>query len=212
MKRLLFRLAKAPWMGTAVGLAFRYCAWAIPVKKVFCSREVLAFAHPKPAYPNHVIISPRRPVQTLLHMAAGHAGDFIEVWEAAQAIRAERPVYHDGFTLVANGGKRQEVQQVHFHMFTDHIMVDACTGQAGSMVFRDDDVCVTEHPQSRQACHLMIQPAGQPTAAYFKGVLRYLAALDSRCGLVQRGYSLVCQQKGDSAYPVFHILAGNRKT
>lgn len=209
VKQLLFRLAKAPWMGRAVGLAFRHCAWAIPVKKVFCSRDILAFEHPRPAYPNHVIISPRKPVQTLLDMAE-HAGDFIKVWDAVQAIWEQHPAYHDGFMLVANGGKRQEVQQVHFHLFTDHAMVEDCTGPAGSVVFRDDDVCVTEHPQPQWACHLVIQPAGQPTDAYFEDVLRCLDRLNGRYGLVQQGYSLVYQQTGDRACPVFHIVAGKR--
>lgn len=44
---------------------------------------------------------------------------FAKVWEAVKDISAKQPEYHDGFVIVANGGKRQEVQQVHFHMFTN---------------------------------------------------------------------------------------------
>ena len=50
LRKLLFRLAKHPRSGRLIGLAFQYCPWAIPVQKVYCTREAVAFRHPRPAY------------------------------------------------------------------------------------------------------------------------------------------------------------------
>ena len=67
-KKLLFDIAKTPFMGKIVGTAFRYGSWAIPVKKVYNSKEILAFYHPRPSYENHIIISPKRAIKNLQQM------------------------------------------------------------------------------------------------------------------------------------------------
>lgn len=68
----------------------------------------------------NIIISPKRVVKNLQQISAERfIRYFAKVWEAVKDISAKQPEYHDGFVIVANGGKRQEVQQVHFHMFTN---------------------------------------------------------------------------------------------
>ena len=77
LKKFLFQLAKSPRMGRMVGIAFQYCGWAIPVKKIYSSQDVLAFRHPRPSYENHVIISPRKAVQNLQQLAADGACPYL---------------------------------------------------------------------------------------------------------------------------------------
>lgn len=68
----------------------------------------------------NIIISPKRVVKNLQQISEERfIRYFAKVWEAVKDISAKQPEYHDGFVIVANGGKRQEVQQVHFHMFTN---------------------------------------------------------------------------------------------
>ena len=61
-------MARSPWMGRVVGMVFQYAGWAVPVRKVIRSRDVLVFRHPRPAYANHLILSPKRAVRNLQQM------------------------------------------------------------------------------------------------------------------------------------------------
>lgn len=225
LKKLLFKIAKGSFMGKIVGTAFQYCSWAIPVKKVYGSREIIAFCHPQPSYENHVIITPKRAIKNLQQMALDEFGKyFVKVWESVKAIRETRPEYNDFFVIVANGGKRQEVQQVHFHMFTNHEIVNEypAQAQAESFFYRDGDICVLEHPNPNWEVHFVIKPISSSQMAgseeykytYFRRVLHGIDLLNDEFNIVQRGYSLVYQydkQKSDKDCPVFHVVSGKKR-
>lgn len=216
MKRLLFKMAKGPQMGRAVGWAFQHASWAIPVRKVPAHRDILAFHHPHPSYDHHLILSPKRAVRDLRQLASDDLNAYlVKVWETAKALSAAQPEYHDAFALVANGGRRQEVQQVHFHLFTGHDMVadGAAWERATRAVYRDQAIRVLEHPDPDWELHWVTRPVSADQAAYFRGVLQCLDPLDARFHLTQRGYSLVYQHRRkacDMEWPVFHIVAGKR--
>ena len=224
LKKLLFKIAKGSFMGKIAGNAFQYCSWAIPVKKVYNSREIIAFYHPQPSYENHIIISPKRAVRNLQQMMSdGFSRYFVKIWETAKDIGEMHLGYSDSFVLVANGGKRQEVQQVHFHMFTNHEIVNAYSvqEQAESVFYSDGDICVLEHPNPNWEIHFVIKPVSPSQMAgneeckhmYFRSVLHSIDLLNDEFNIVQRGYSLVYQynkQKGDKECPVFHIVSGKK--
>ena len=223
IKRLLFKIAKGPFMGKIVGYAFQCCSWAIPVKKVYSSKEIIAFCHPKPSYENHIIISPKRAVKNLQQMALDSFSKyFVKIWEAAREICVMHPEYHDAFVIVANGGKRQEVQQVHFHMFTNHEIVNeyAAQEQDENVFYRGRGICILEHPNPNWEVHYVIQSSETQIAeneeyiyAYLRNILHSIDLLDAEFNIVQRGYSLVYQydkQKNDKEYPVFHIVSGKK--
>lgn len=223
LKKLLFKIAKGPFMGKIVGNAFQYCSWAIPVKQVYSSREIIAFCHPQPSYENHVILSPKRAVKDLRQMASDRFSVyFVKIWETAKAICAMRSEYNDAFVIVANGGKRQEVQQVHFHMFTDCEIVNeyAAQGQAESVIYSDREICVLEHPNPNWEIHFVIKPvsssqmAGNEEYTYFRSILRSIDLLNTEFKIVQKGYSLVYQynkQKSNEEFLVFHIISGKKR-
>lgn len=152
LKEFLFRIAKAPFMGRIIGNAFRFCGFAIPVRKVFVNRDVIAFVHPKPCYPNHIILSPKRVISDLHQLASMTQGFYFEkIWEAVKRLCRMNPEYAEGFTLVANGGRKQEVLQVHFHMYTGED--DALCADAGKVLFQDDVICVSECSASNGKKH-----------------------------------------------------------
>ncbi len=224
LKKLLFKIAKGPFMGKIVGRAFQHCSWAIPVKKVYSSKEILAFYHPHPSYENHMIISPKRAVKNLQQMSLdSYSKYFVKIWEAAKDICEMHPEYSDSFVIVANGGKRQEVQQVHFHMFTNHDIVNEYSAQeqAESVFYSDKDICVLEHPNPNWEVHFVIKPVsssqiegnGDDKYMYFSGILHSIDILNAEFNIVQRGYSLVYQynkQKSDEECPIFHIVSGKK--
>lgn len=224
LKKLLFKIAKGPFMGKMAGNAFQHFSWAIPVKKVYSSKEIIAFYHPQPSYENHIIISPKRAVQNLQQMALDSFSKyFVKIWETAKDISVMHPEYHDSFVIVANGGKRQEVQQVHFHMFTNHEIVNEYSAQEQTegVFYRDRDSCVLEHPNPNWEVHFVIKPISSSRMAgneaykytYFRSILHSIDLLNAEFNIVQRGYSLVYQynkQKSDKECPVFHIVSGKK--
>lgn len=117
-------------MGKVVGNAFQYFSWAIPVWDVYSNKEIIAFYHPQPSYENHIIISPKRAVKNLQQMESdGFSKYFVKILEAVNEICVTHPEYNASFVIVANGGKRQEVQQVHFHIFNNHEIVNEYSAQ-----------------------------------------------------------------------------------
>lgn len=218
LSRLLFGIAKAPLMGRIVGYAFQYCGWAIPVKKVCGGKDIIAFKHPRPSYENHIILSPKRAIGSLRHMASdGFSGYLAKIWEAAMGLQAACPEYHDAFVLVANGGKRQEVRQVHFHMFTHYPMVNGFPDQKGnaSVISRDGAIEILKHPNPNWELHYMIRPTGraEDQHAYFDDVLRGVERLNDQFDLERKGYALVSQYDQRVSCverPVFHVVSGTR--
>lgn len=215
LKKLLFKIAKGPFMGKIVGFAFQHCSWGIPVKKVYNSKEIFAFYHPKPSYQNHIIISPKRAVKNLQQMAQeSFSKYFVKILEIAREICEMHPEYHDSFVLVANGGKRQEVQQVHFHMFTGREIVNeyAAQEQNESVFYNDSDICVLEHPNPKWEVHFVIKSVSFQMTGN-ESILHSIDLLDDEFNIVQRGYSLVYRyngEKGEMECPVWHVVSGKK--
>lgn len=223
LKKILFRMAKSPFMGSMVGKAFQYCSRLIPVKKIYNGKEVIAFYHPQPSYQNHVIIVPKKAIKNLQQMASdSFSRYFVKIWETVKDICAAHPQFRDAFVIVANGGKRQEVQQVHFHMFTDHEVVNEYSAQeqAENVFYRDGNICILEHPNPNWEVHFVMQPISsfqmtrddKDKDAFLGSVLHSIDRLNDECDIVQRGYSLVYQHRKNCEIdcPVFHIVSGKK--
>ncbi|MBO5178436.1 MAG: HIT domain-containing protein [Lachnospiraceae bacterium] len=193
LKQAVLHIAKVPFMGKAIGTIFRYFWWVIPVKKVYNSKDSIAFYHPKPSYKNHIVIVPKRAIANLQQLASEEFQEyFVMLLRTVKKIYAAHPEYRDSFVLVANGGKRQEVSQVHFHMFTDYDVVNA-----------------------KWEFHRVIPAAesGQITNEYCKDILQNIELLNKEFSIVKKGYSLVYQYEkktGDTAISAFHIVAGKK--
>lgn len=193
LKQALLHIAKVPFMGKAIGTIFRYFWWVIPVKKVYNSKDSIAFYHPKPSYKNHIVIVPKRAIANLQQLASEEFQEyFVMLLRTVKKIYAAYPEYQDSFVLVANGGRRQEVSQVHFHMFTNHDVVNV------------DWEIRSEIP---------VVSSEQITKEYFKDIMQRINWLDTEFDIVKKGYSLVYQhekQTGNNNTLAFHIVAGKK--
>ena len=100
MGKLLFRIARLKIMGTLVGFVIAYFPFLLPVKKVAQTKKAIAFKHPAPSYPDHILIIPRKIARTVFNLSST---DFLAVIDMAVKIR-----HGDDrdFVLVINGGSR----------------------------------------------------------------------------------------------------------
>ena len=103
-------------MGTFVGFAFAYFPFLVPVKKIIQNKKAVSFKHPSPAYQDHILIIPRKIARNVFSLSGEYV---LEIIEMAVKIRENN---NRDFVLLINGGKRQDVMQAHFHLFTDNLV------------------------------------------------------------------------------------------
>jgi diadenosine tetraphosphate (Ap4A) HIT family hydrolase len=222
--KTLFALAKRPVVGRAVGAGFAYGGALLPVRRVLVTARAIVFYHPKPAWRDHLLIVPKRPIRTLLHLASPRNDAFFaDIILAARRATELLGLQGRDFVLLANGGPRQEVQQVHFHLFTGESYVNPLGGPApAETLLPDPEVAVLLHPRPNWETHLRLRPrrdlppladltAGD--AAALRHLLHPLGALDERYRLTARGYSLFAPEDDMAASRrlTFHLVAGGRR-
>ncbi|MDQ3927690.1 MAG: HIT domain-containing protein [Chloroflexota bacterium] len=105
-------------MGRAVGLVLARGSGVLPLNKLYESERVIAFRHPQPSYPVHVLIVPKQVRKDLMQLTAKDATVLADVALAAQEIVRELGLEAKGYRLIANGGAYQDVQQLHFHLIS----------------------------------------------------------------------------------------------
>jgi histidine triad (HIT) family protein len=214
-------LAKRPLVGRVVGVGFQYSSALLPVGRVLTTDRVIAFYHPKPAWPNHVLIVPKRPIRSLLELGSpANAPFFTDIILAARDAIHLLGLGDSGYTLCANGGPRQEVQQVHFHLFTGRQYANTFAGDLPGETIRDDpEVAVFAHPRPNWETHLLVcprrrlPPLGDIAASADPTLRRLLAplpGLNERFHLVRRGYTIFVQESDAAARErlVLHLVAG----
>ena len=113
MLRRFPRLVQAflPWILTQM-------SFAIPVHKLRETPSLLAFHHPQPAYPVHILIVPRRAIASLAELSAADAALLVEVMQTAQELVKELGLERSGYRLIVNGGAYQELAQLHWHLIS----------------------------------------------------------------------------------------------
>ena len=106
-----------PLIPALVGWMFAHMSFAIPVKRLRETETLLAFYHPRPAYPFHVILLPKKEIHTFADLQS--ADPFLpELVAAAQSLVDE---FHlTSWRLIVNGGGNQDFPHLHFHLVSDN--------------------------------------------------------------------------------------------
>ncbi len=90
----------------------------IPADIVFEDKHLIAFKDIDPQAPKHILIIPKKHVETLMDITDNDNEWWIKVPQVAQSIAQKEGIDKKGFRLVVNcrddGG--QEVNHIHFHI------------------------------------------------------------------------------------------------
>jgi len=80
----------------------------------------VAFHHPQPEYPLHILILPKQslPSLTAAPLVRGLYTDLIEV---VQSLVANFDLETHGYRLITNGGPNQTIPQWHWHLISDKV-------------------------------------------------------------------------------------------
>jgi len=112
----LFSLAKSPLGDLIVGLAFGKFSKLLPVKRIVDNDRVIAFWHPKPFWEKHILIIPKKPIKKLTTVTEDDLPYIAEIYRVVKQIVTDLGWDKGGYSLITNGGSRQEVNQLHFHL------------------------------------------------------------------------------------------------
>ncbi len=97
-------------------------SFALPVDRLNETATLVAFHHPKPAYPLHILLVPKKPIATLSALDPVADTDFLtDVYATAQQLIGQFHLAESGYRLIVNGGKFQDFPFLHFHLISDLI-------------------------------------------------------------------------------------------
>ena len=113
MKRILgFRL-----FIFLIGWIFTHMSFVVPVKRLRETSNLIAFHHPSPSYKFHLIIVPKRQVQTLADLDPQDTAFLTDLYATVQSLVKELDL--KAYRLIVNGGEYQDFPHLHFHLISN---------------------------------------------------------------------------------------------
>ena len=113
----LFEFAKTDLGQLLVGTVFENFSGLLPVNIICETDKVVAFWHPKPFYKEHILVIPKKKITSISTLSPEDGIYLQEVFVAVKQIVKEMGWDKSEYSVVTNGGKRQETPQLHFHLF-----------------------------------------------------------------------------------------------
>lgn len=112
----LFWLARTPAAGFFMGWFFAHMSFLLPADRLRETASLVAFPHPRPAYPVHILIIPKRSIPNLMAWQTADSDFLRDLIPTVQSLVAELNLEAAGYRLIANGGSYQDIPQLHFHL------------------------------------------------------------------------------------------------
>jgi len=111
-------MSKLLWLfAPVIGWIFTHMSFAIPVKRLRETENLMAFYHPKPSYKFHVLLVPKKAVASLKEFDLKDSIFLTELFSTVQSLVDE---FHlSAYRLIVNGGAYQDFPQLHFHLISD---------------------------------------------------------------------------------------------
>lgn len=101
-------------------------SFIIPVERLRETRSLIAFYHPKPGYPIHILLVPKKAIGALTALTDGDQEFIGDLFSTVQSLVSELNLEQAGYRLIVNGGKYQEVAQLHFHLVSGVSLAEYC--------------------------------------------------------------------------------------
>ncbi len=99
---------------------FTHMSFALPAKRLRETDTLLAFHHPKPAYPLHILLVPKRGIPSLTELDPFRDAPFLtDLFTTVQSLVAEFHLDKAGYRLIVNGGEYQDFPYLHFHLISE---------------------------------------------------------------------------------------------
>ena len=119
MKNLLYLIAKTWLGGLILNYLFAFFSFVIPGKKLIDNKILVAFHHPKPSYPLHILLVPKAKYRSLDDLPSSDSRFELELFRAVNELVERFNLLERGYRLIVNGGVSQDVDHLHFHLISE---------------------------------------------------------------------------------------------
>lgn len=116
---LLFGMARSRPAGLLIRKVFAHMSFAIPAARLRETPTLLAFHHPRPAYPLHILLVPKREYRSLAELDPSDTAFQRDLFETVQSLVRDFGLETQGYRLIANGGVNQDIAILHFHLISE---------------------------------------------------------------------------------------------
>jgi histidine triad (HIT) family protein len=184
--RLTLRAARSRPGGWLVRAVFAHATGLLPVSRADDSPNVIAFRHPRPLAPPHVLLVPKRSIPSLRLLAPSDAHLVVDLVAMAARIAGRLgPADHE-LVLVINGGASQDVAQLHAHLLpAPAVAVDTTGTRPDPSDLVDGEVTAYWRRPPSRPTHIVVEaPLDWPA-------LSTVQRLVARFQLDRPGFSLV---------------------
>ena len=96
-----------------------YFAFLIPAQKLVEMDTLVAFHHPSPSYPLHILILPKGRYRSLTDLPSDDLRFESDLFTAVRHLVQLFGLQDGSYRLIANGGQAQEVDHLHFHLVSE---------------------------------------------------------------------------------------------
>lgn len=102
----------------------------IPSNIVYEDEKVIAFNDINPAAPIHILVIPKKHIETLLDISEEDSSLIAYIYQIINKIAEEKGFDKKGFRVIANCGEDsgQEVKHIHFHVLAGKKLGDKIVG------------------------------------------------------------------------------------
>ena len=92
-------------------------SFIIPAKRLCETKNLIAFHHPSPSYKFHVLIVPKKQINSLANLDPNDTIFLTELYSTVQKLVKEFDL--KAYRLIVNGGDYQDFPHLHFHLISD---------------------------------------------------------------------------------------------
>ena len=102
----------------------------IPSEIVYEDEKVIAFNDINPAAPIHILVIPKKHIETLLDISEEDSSLIAYIYQIINKIAEEKGFDKKGFRVITNCGEDsgQEVKHIHFHVLAGKKLGDKIVG------------------------------------------------------------------------------------
>lgn len=121
MKNLLYLTAKTWIGGLILNYLFAFFSFVIPGERLIDNQSLVAFHHPAPSYPVHILLVPKAKYRSLDDLPTSDNKFEVELFRAVNELVQKLDLEARGYRLIVNGGSFQEIDQLHFHLISGSV-------------------------------------------------------------------------------------------
>ena len=116
MNSFVEHLLKTKIVSDGIGLIISRASFLVPGIRLRENSSWIAIVHPKPAYPIHIVVLPKRKIKNWMSLPLDDAPFYNEFVNITQSMIRDFCLDEAGYRLIVNGGPNQTFPHLHIHL------------------------------------------------------------------------------------------------